>query len=172
MWVVNDMDRCQQVQDLLADYRTGILSPRRIAWIEEHLRQCMECANELRLLDGVLALVDANTPECEPPAGLWNGVYNRITCPEPKRLALLNGFGQWIAKPVRAAGVGIAALALAVTLVVSTGPRDVGTPVQVASNAEYVQGHALYAGQAPLADRVSFLTVVDASSESNENQAR
>lgn len=166
------MDRCQQVQELLADYRTGILSSRKVAWIEEHLEQCTGCANELSLLDGVLALVDANTPEYEPPAGLWNGIYNRITSPEPKRSTLFVDFGRWIAKPVRAAGIGIAALALAVGLVVSTGPRDVSAPVQVASNIEYIQGHALYAGQAPLADRVGYLTVVAASSESNQEQAR
>jgi hypothetical protein len=48
---------------------------------------------------------------------------------------------------------------------ISTGPREHITPVQLASNMEYVQGHALYAGQAPLADRVSYLSVVAASSE-------
>ena len=163
MWLVNDMDRCKLIQELLADYRSGVLSSRKVAWLEEHISQCAECANELRVLDDVLALVDANTPEYEPPSGLWNGVYNRIISPEPKR----GGFGQWIAKPVRAISVGIAALALAIGLFVGIGPRDVSVPVQVASNSEYVQGHALYAGQAQLADRVSYLTVVAASSESN-----
>lgn len=166
------MNKCQQVQDLLSDYRTGILSERKSAWVVEHVEECAECANELRVLDEVLALVDANTPEYEPPAGLWNGVYNRITSPEPERRSLLDGFRQWIAKPVRAAGVGIAVLALAIGLTMSTGPRDVNTPTQMASNAEYVQGHALYAGQAPLADRASYLTVVAASSELSEEQVR
>jgi len=159
------------VQDLLADYRTGILSSRKSAWVEEHIQQCTECAKELRLLDGVLALVDANTSEQEPPAGLWNGVYNRITSPEAQRRTVVGGLRQWIAKPVQAAGVGIAALALAVGLFVGTGPRDVNTPMQMASGSEYVQGHALYAGQAPLADRVSYITVVAASAESNEYRA-
>lgn len=153
------MDKCQQVRELLADYRSGILSPRKAAWVEEHLAQCLACADELHVLDDVLALVDANTPEYEPPAGLWNGVYNRITSPPLTR--------HWMSKPIRAAGVGIAAVALAVTLIVSTGPRDANPPVRVASNIEYVQGHALYAGQAPLADRVSYLSVVAASSESS-----
>ena len=166
------MDRCQQTQELLADYRTGVLGSRKIAWIEEHIAQCAECATELRLLDGALALVDANTPAYEPPAGLWHGVYNRITSSTPERSSLFGGFRRWIARPVQAAGVGLAALALTISLAMVTGPRNVSGPVEAASNMEYVQGHALYAGQAPLADRAAYLSVVAASSESGETRAK
>ncbi|MHB9036408.1 MAG: zf-HC2 domain-containing protein [Armatimonadota bacterium] len=161
------MDDCHKIQELLADYRTGVLSSRKVAWLEDHLKQCFNCENELHVLDDVLALVDANTPECEPPVGLWNGVYNRITSPEPRRSNIIDRFGHWISKPIRAAGVGVAALALAVSLIIGMGPRDSVVPVRVTSNLEYVQGHALYAGQAQLADRVSYLSVVAASSASS-----
>jgi hypothetical protein len=80
----------------------------------------------------------------------------------------LDGF---IARPVQAVSVSVAALALAVGLIMSTGPRDISTPVQ-AANAGYVQGHVLYAGQAPLADHVSYTTVVSASSESSNIQVK
>jgi len=166
------MDRCQQTQELLADYRSGVLSSRKAAWIEEHIAQCAECARELRVLDGALALVEANTPEYEPPAGLWNGVYNRITSPEPEPSSVFGDLRRWIARPVQAAGVGVAALALTISLVVITGPHNVSAPVEAASNMEYVQGHALYAGQAPLADRAAYLSVVAASSESGETRAK
>jgi hypothetical protein len=155
------MDTCEKVQGLLADYRAENLGLRKSASVEGHLRQCPDCANELRVLDDVLALLEANMPECEPPVGLWNGVHNRITSPEP----IGHSVRDWISRPIRAAGIGVAALALAIGLMISTGPREHITPVQLASNMEYVQGHALYAGQAPLADRVSYLSVVAASSE-------
>ncbi len=165
--MVNDMDGCQQVRDMLADYRTGMLTARKSAWLEWHIQQCAGCANELGALDEVLALVEANAAEYEPPAGLWNSVYNRITSPESRRSTLFGGFRRWMAKPVRAAGAGLAVAALAIGIIVSIGPRQANAPAQVASNVEYVQGHALYAGQAPLADRV-YLTVVAASSESGK----
>jgi anti-sigma-K factor RskA len=166
------MDRCQQVQKLLPDYRTGILSAGKSAWLEEHLRECEDCANELRVLDEVLAIVEENTHQQEPPAGLWNGVYNRITSPEPDRSALPGGFKRWLSGPVRVAGVGVAVLGLAVGLIINTIPRAEKTPMQVASNSEYIQGHALYAGQAPFADRANYIAVVAASSQSSENSVR
>ena len=166
--MVNDMDECKRVQDLLADYRTGLLSGRKLAWVEGHLQRCAKCADELHALDGVLALVDAATSQREPPPGLWNGIYNRITSPEPEPLSPVDRLRQWIAKPVRAAGLGIAALALAVGLIVSNSPHETNTPMQMASSTEYVQGHALYAGQAPFADRLNYLTVVDESSGSTD----
>lgn len=163
-------DKCQQARELLAGYRTGILSARKVAWIEQHLNECSECAEELRVLDDVLAMVDENKPEYEPPVGLWNGVYNRITSPEsrPSR-------AYWLSKPVHAAGVGLATLVLAIGLIVSSGTHHEvlrGQKVASTQNIEYVQGHALYAGQAPLADRVSYLAVVAASSELSEAQAK
>ena len=161
------MNRCQKTQELLADYRTGILSSSKNAWIEEHIKQCQDCAEELHLLDGVLALVDANTPEYEAPAGLWNGVYNRITSPEHAQSGLLDAFRHRVTSPIRAAGVGVAVVALAAGIMLSMATHSPGKPVQVASNIEYIQGHALYAGHAPLADRVSYLSVV-AASESNK----
>ena len=110
----------------------------------------------MRELDSVLALVNANTPEVEPPAGLWNGVADRIASPERRRWALT--------EPLRLAGVSAAALAVILGVIIGGVHHDSIVPLRVASNNEYVQGHALYAGQAPLADRVSYLSLV-ASSE-------
>ena len=152
------MDKCGATQAILADYRSEILSPTKRRWLEAHLAECPNCAGELRVLDDVLGLMDANTPLQEPPAGLWSGVANRIAVPEVRRPF----YGQWLARPMRLAGAGAGALALVLGIVFGGVQHDPVVPVKVASS-EYVQSHALYAGQAPLADRVSYLHLVASS---------
>lgn len=156
------MDRCHSVQNILADYRSGLLSAGKRDWVQAHCAECSECAKELRALDDVLALVDANTPMQEPPAGLWNGVANRIASPERSAV------GHWWTRPLRLAGVGVAALALVFAMEFGGAQRDSVVPVEMVSGNEYVQGHALYAGQAPMADRVGYLSLV----ASNEVQPK
>lgn len=150
------MTGCRRIQAILADFRSEILSPAKRRWVEAHLAECPDCAAELRVLDDVLALVDANTPLQEPPAGLWNAVANRIAAPEARR----PWYEQWLVRPVRLAGVGAAALALILGIVFGGVKNDSVVPVKVTSSNEYVQRHALYAGQAPLADRVGHLSLV------------
>lgn len=139
---------------MLADYRTGILRGRDLRLVESHLAECPACARELRVLDEVLALVSDSTAESEPPAGLWNGVANRIAAPERSYRPAF----AW--RPLRIAGVGAATIALAVGIWLGGMRQEPVTPIRIASSNEYVQGHALYAGQAPLADRVSYLSLV------------
>lgn len=157
------MNKCLKIQEMLADYRTGILSAGKSREIEAHLLECEECAAELKALDDVLELMESNSPQCEPPAGLWNGVYNRITSPEPRRSSFGDKLRGFIAMPARAAGVGVAALALAVGLMLSGGHDNQPGQMTVASNNAYIQGHALYASQAPLADSVSYVSLADLS---------
>jgi anti-sigma factor RsiW len=154
------MDKCHTVRNLLSDYRTGIISGRKLNLVEAHLAECAACASELRVLDDVLALVSDNMSESEPPAGLWNGVANRIASPGSSRRP---AFGIW--RPLRLAGVGAATLALVLGIWLGGARQDSVVPLKMASSNEYIQGHALYAGQAPLADRVSYLSLV-ASDES------
>lgn len=157
--MVDDMKRCQQVQNLLSDYRTNVLSDRKRAWLEEHLDECPHCTSELRALDKVLALIEDETPQVEPPTGLWNGVANRLSTPERRRVSS----GRWLARPLRLAGLGLATLALAAAVIVGFD-QDPIVPTRATTANEYVLGHALYAGQAPLADRVASTALV-ASSE-------
>lgn len=158
------MDKCHTAQEILTDYRTGLLSPAKLKWVEAHLAECSECSAELRVLDDVLSLVEGNAPLQEPPAGLWNGVANRIASPETRRSSI----GQWLTPPLRLAGVGAAALALVLGIMFGGAQDNSVVPAKMASSSEYVQGHALYAGQAPLADRVGYLSVV----ASNEVQTK
>lgn len=161
------MARCNDIQNVLADYRSDLLSPRQVDDIEAHIAQCEACAEELRLLDRVLEIVDSNTPGYEPPAGLWNGVYNRITRPEPKTSVWGNIARNWLLKPSHAAG-WLAALALIVGLIIGGVHHPDTIPPISRADSEYIQAHALYAGQAPFADRASYLSLVVASSDSGE----
>lgn len=159
------MSKCENIQDRLSDYRTGLLSERERVELESHTSVCDDCTYELNLLDSVLSIVEENTAPIEPPAGLWNGVYNRITDPQPERQGLAVTLRRWLWTPVRAAGVGVAVLAIAAGLYVSA-PRP--RPVSSASMApadEYVLGHVLYIGQGNLADRTASMALFNVSVE-------
>lgn len=152
---------------MLSDYRTGLLSGRQAADLESHVSQCAECARELELMDSVLTLVEANIQECEPPAGLWNGVYNRITDPTPEHGGFGFGVLHWMSRPLHAAGMGFAALALAVGLYVGIPDTKPVKTVVVSASDEYSQGHALYTSQSSLVDRAAYLTLITASSDTS-----
>lgn len=157
------MDRCKKNQNRLAAYRTGTLGERRCRAVEAHLLECAECARELDSLDRVLALVEDQVGQVEPPPGLWNGVYNRITAPAAGTSAS-SAIRRWLARPAHAVGVAMAILAIAFGTMLG-GLRRQPAPARVAQLNEYVQGHVLYAGQAHSADRVSYLSLVAASSQ-------
>lgn len=155
-------DKCKKIQDILADYRTNALSPRLVKNLEDHLACCPDCASELQTLDHILEILDANTPEYEPPTGLWNGVHNAITSGQAKRNPLSDVWNWW-RKPARLITTGTLTAAAAIIISLTHSPRAADTVPQAISNSEYVQAHALYAGQMTTADRVSYLAVAAAS---------
>ncbi len=151
---VKHMD-CSEVQNLLSEYSVGLFEGARKAEIERHLSACPECRAELEKLNGVMLLVD-DLNEVEPPAGLWNGVYNRITQPEP-RVGTWERIGAWLQGSRRTWSVGVATAALVITMLAS----HINHPGMEKTYAadEYIQGHAIYATQDPLADQAALNTV-------------
>ena len=63
--------RCRTVRDLLPRYQDGDLPDRQVTEIDEHLRACGACADELRQLHAVIDLVasldEVDTPYPSPP---------------------------------------------------------------------------------------------------------
>lgn len=151
-------NKCKQIQDMLADYRTGLLNGSKVKSVNGHIAECPECAGELARLDQVLEIIDSNTPEYEPPTGLWHGVYNAIEASEPPGKPTLD-FWAWWRKPVRIAMAGTMTAAAAIIISLTYSPRGVDIVPQATTNSEYVQAHLLYAGQTTLADRISYLAV-------------
>lgn len=154
------MSKCSEIQNLLADYRTQLVSGAAERDVERHLAECAECANELRVLDGVLELVADSTPQYAAPPGLWNGVYSRIT--EQKQATPRESWAhRWFGQPIRAAAAGLAAAVVIGGFVAGAVQHSRNTPQSTTvANSEYVQGHALYAAQTPLADTAAYLALV------------
>jgi anti-sigma-K factor RskA len=73
---------CREIERLLPDYSVGLLKPRQGEAIAAHLEGCASCSREWQALQNVVGLV-AQFGALEPPPGLWNGVFNRITADEP-----------------------------------------------------------------------------------------
>jgi anti-sigma factor RsiW len=146
---------CIEVQNLLSEYSVGLIEGSRRAAIEQHLSVCPECRVELQKLNDVMLLVDG-LDEVEPPAGLWNGVYNRITEPEP-RMGTWERIGGWLQGQRRTWSVGLATAALAIAILASHVNHP-GVEKSFAAQ-EYIQGHAIYATQDPLADQAALNTV-------------
>jgi len=137
---------CQEVQSLISEYSLGLIEGRRKAEMDQHLASCKACARELEKLTQVMALVEGLDAK-EPPPGLWNGVYNRISQPETSR-----HYG-W----ARKWSIGFATAVLAMILLFAH-IHNPGVESTYAAN-EYVQGHAVYATQDILADQAALNTV-------------
>lgn len=146
---------CIEVQNLLSEYSVGLIEGARKAGIEQHLSACPECAGELETLNNVMLLVDG-LDAVEPPAGLWNGVFNRITEPEP-HMGIWERIGSWLHGRRRTWSVGLATAALAIAILASHVHHP-GVERTYAAE-EYIQGHAIYATQDPLADQAALNTV-------------
>ena len=147
---------CQKVQSLISEYSVGLIGGRRKSEVEAHLAECPECAAELEKLNNVMLLVDGLDSR-EPPAGLWNGVYNRITQPSPRlrRASPESAWRHGIRRRVAGWSVGFAAAALALIMFFSRA-HDTGNTY--AAN-EYLQGHAAYASQELFADQAALNSV-------------
>jgi anti-sigma-K factor RskA len=164
--------KCENTQNLLAEYRSGTLPERHRRALEEHLQTCENCRHELHLLDAVLDLVGSNQPEAEPPIELWNGVYNRISTPHLPSTPRTR-FNNWRRRPAHAAGIGIAALIVIAGSLIAThisDPYRNQSPIGPANNT-YVQAHAYNAGHvSPVSDRVGYVSLVAAIEDMKEGR--
>ena len=88
------MKQCKQLEKFYTEYVCELLDEKRVARIEEHLRDCPVCAREVESLQTTLQLT-AETEEIPiPPAVLDNiemNVYKRLATesPLPKRAYVL-----------------------------------------------------------------------------------
>jgi anti-sigma-K factor RskA len=146
--------RCQEIERLLPDYSVGLLKPRQAEAVASHLGYCSDCGREWKRLQGVMSLVEALGAR-EPPPGLWNGVYNRITqeVPEPAPPSVWRRL--WT-RPAGAIGSAVAAAALAAALWMSGSPAGFEPVSPEQADRELVvavREHALASADALFADR-------------------
>lgn len=146
---------CIETQNLLPEYSVGLIEGRRGAEIELHLASCPACTAELAKLNNVMLLID-DLDAVEPPAGLWNGVYNRITAPEPRPSAW-DQVRNWMHFRGKGWSVGFVTAALAVMMLTSR-THNPSTGSTYAAD-EYIQGHATYASQDLFADQAALDSV-------------
>lgn len=148
---------CEKAQNLLAEYRSDLLGPRARRKVEEHLAGCERCAHELRVLDATIEMVEAEVRSSAPPPGLWNGVLNRISSPRAEPGG--RGFS-W--RPARALGAAAAVAAVGLGIALGTVHFRPPAPAMQRASADnrYVQAHAYQVSHAPLADRVSYVSLL------------
>ncbi|MDO8684952.1 MAG: zf-HC2 domain-containing protein [Armatimonadota bacterium] len=160
---------CHKTKAMLADYAEGNLGWLAVRGIRAHLSGCDACLSELRALDATTRLV-ADLGEREPPVGLWNGVYNRITSPESSRDQMAVAPRPWLASlRVRAIVTGLIialtiggfAISQFLTPRRSTGPDTI--------TAEYIEEHSMRARGELFADRFT-LTSIAAIAETERQE--
>jgi len=145
---------CRKVIDLMPDYSVELLDRRTRADIAGHLAGCARCRAEMAALEHAVALVEQYAA-VSPPAGLWNGVVNRLTAealpPSPARWAWL------LQRPARAFAVGLAGLAVLGGLTFFPRPRaesPSGPFLHYDGEASaLMRQHALTQAEAPLSER-------------------
>lgn len=157
--------RCEEINGLISDYSVGNLARGMERLVREHIKECGSCRKELEQLDLIMAAVEENMGELEPPVGLWNGVRNRVSVDE--RQSVIDRARNVLLRPRRTLSLGIGAAALAAALFF--GVNTIGpSPTAYTPNAtaiEYIQGHAFAAGDDVFADRISLGFVVSMPAE-------
>jgi anti-sigma factor RsiW len=159
--------RCDEVKKLIADYSVDRLSEKVRRRIEDHLVACPDCAAELARQEKAMNLVE-QMQMVEPPAGLWNGVYNRITSPQRSTQRQ-----NWLFRcPRWALSLGLCMLVLAsvVFLGIDRAGYQKETAVPDPAAAEYIRSHAAASRYDVFADHVglSFVAAMQSSDEQEE----
>jgi hypothetical protein len=164
------MMNCQKVERIVARYVVGTLPPWSRIAVVRHLDQCGSCRLLVESHYRVAFLVDS-LPGDEPPAGLWNAVFNEIAEETPGRSPMPVAHRDW--KP----SVAVAAAGLAVGVVLgqlmgnpmpSLHEASNITPVIAPNVATYVQQHGRLASEDPLTDQVSLAAYITAASRDNQ----
>jgi|GEM_PF-5123102 len=89
------MMECKVAQELLNAYIDGELAEAERDQLDDHLRSCPQCADELAELQAVIALC-RNLPEVEPPAFFREQLYRRLTTElEQERKSLWQSVLTW-----------------------------------------------------------------------------
>jgi anti-sigma-K factor RskA len=73
-----DPDKCQMVQDDLAELALGILAGRERAEVLDHLESCAHCGAELESLSTAADTLLMLTPEIEPPLGFESRLSEKL----------------------------------------------------------------------------------------------
>lgn len=157
--------KCEDVDRLITDYSVGNLFGKAETEVREHLDECPECALELERIHLIMAAVEEEMTEIDPPNGLWHGVHHRIIA--GKKPSWQDRIGLILQRPRRLITVGIGAAALASALIFGLSIR---TPEPVAAlpepaAVEYIQNHASAASSDAFADRVSLGFVASMSTD-------
>jgi len=72
---------CEEIKILLAGYQDGELDPEQKRTVEEHLKACASCRNELARLEKVKEVtrkVQYKDLPLEVWEGYWQGIYRRV----------------------------------------------------------------------------------------------
>ncbi|MDO8589205.1 MAG: hypothetical protein Q7T82_19435 [Armatimonadota bacterium] len=157
---------CEYIRGLLADFSEDNLLGRAARRARDHVAACEACADELKTFEATADLVREKGLR-EPPVGLWNAVYNRIT--DPARAPSVARPAAGLRLRLRI-GAAIAALSLVILFGLSYVRRPQPPSVANAVAAEYVEGHAVGSRDGLFADRFSLTSVAAlAEAEQREN---
>ena len=69
--------KCKHVQKQLLDYSESLVDQKARLLIEEHLRNCPECARELWDFEQTVRLLQS-LPIQEPPEAFWTELTSRV----------------------------------------------------------------------------------------------
>jgi anti-sigma-K factor RskA len=76
--------------DLLDGYLLGTLSPADAAWMENHVRECPQCREEIAPLMAAVQALPFSAPEPDVPmsADLWDRIERSVSTPAPSTASL------------------------------------------------------------------------------------
>ncbi|TMA07373.1 MAG: zf-HC2 domain-containing protein [Deltaproteobacteria bacterium] len=86
---------CREIRELFSDYLDGRLVPAQVASLEEHLRGCRDCKQEMESLRTTISLI-GSLGGIEPSADFLNQVQRKID-----KQGKPMGIWAWLFEPIR-----------------------------------------------------------------------
>ena len=160
-------NECVKICEMLADYSADNLGWLNRAKVAGHISACRDCEEELGALVRACSLVE-ELGDRVPPAGLWNGVYNKISARERTPVVARTHRFLW---PVRVLAVcALLALVLATSGILHRS-APTGNLTAGAGASEYYEGHAMASADSVFADKVSLATIAALAESENSRSA-
>ncbi|MFP3983811.1 MAG: anti-sigma factor family protein [Desulfurivibrionaceae bacterium] len=128
---------CQKCQKLLSLYIDSALVPEEVSRIETHLENCIQCAEELRLMNRTVHLLH-NMPQEKAPASLVHDIHRKL-----EKKSRLDTVRDWfITFPLKKTSYGAVALVfvgVATAALIRNIPHPGSDSVQLAENRQGVK---------------------------------
>ncbi len=150
---------CSKIRSLLVDYNENSLSPEEKKLVQDHLRVCVSCREELKEIQALFEVLQREKTE-KVEENFWTNfvpeIRRRIKSPARPRLT-----ENLLPRLAPLLGFAVAILVVGIFLF----SKDYGTRVPSVSTYEQTQTYSLYEYESPVDQLADILTLTEDTEE-------